>query len=169
MNTRQDWRTLPIIYDLLNEKFGPFTLDAAASDEWHVCGEYFTEETDGLKSSWGAHNVFCNPPFSIAKDFVDKALAHLEAGHSTTILTLASYSSKAFHRAWEKSVVYIPNKRIEYWHPDETNQKLGNFTRDSVLFRFSPSHVRCGIALPLDIPNQRPQLKELHELLKNSQ
>jgi hypothetical protein len=46
-----DWCTPQAFFEKLNEEFN-FTLDAAATDKTTKCKEYFTPETDGLKSSW---------------------------------------------------------------------------------------------------------------------
>lgn len=46
-----DWCTPQDFFDKLNEEFG-FVLDAAATDKTAKCAQYFTPETDGLKSSW---------------------------------------------------------------------------------------------------------------------
>lgn len=46
-----DWCTPQAFFEKLNSEFN-FTLDAAATDKTTKCKEYFTPETDGLKSSW---------------------------------------------------------------------------------------------------------------------
>lgn len=56
------WRTPKSFFDKLNDRFGPFTLDAAASDGNALCDSYFTEQTDGLLRDWSG-SVFCNPPY----------------------------------------------------------------------------------------------------------
>lgn len=50
-----------------------FTLDAAASDHNHKCARYFTVERDGLMQSWGGGAVWCNPPYSDIRPWVEKA------------------------------------------------------------------------------------------------
>ena len=49
------------LYCRLNEEFA-FTLDPAATDENHLCEEYYTEEDDGLALPWYG-SVFVNPPY----------------------------------------------------------------------------------------------------------
>ena len=60
---RDDWETPYALWSRLNEFWG-FTLDAAASDENHLCDNYFTKEDDGLAQSWKGHRVWLNPPYS---------------------------------------------------------------------------------------------------------
>lgn len=47
-----DRRTPRALFDPLNAVHR-FTLDAAASDDNHLCDAYFTRHTDGLLRSWG--------------------------------------------------------------------------------------------------------------------
>jgi len=56
------WSTPVDFYNLLNSEFH-FTLDPCADDVNHKCGNYFTEEIDGLLQDWQGHTVFCNPPY----------------------------------------------------------------------------------------------------------
>ncbi len=57
-----DWATPESFYDLLNEAFGPFALDAAASRKNAKCSVYFNRKDNALEQPWkGA--VFCNPPY----------------------------------------------------------------------------------------------------------
>ena len=60
---KMDWCTPQDFFDKLNEEFG-FVLDAAATDKTAKCPQYFTPETDGLKSSWkvaGGYGVLQSP------------------------------------------------------------------------------------------------------------
>ena len=62
-SVRDDWATPQSLFDVLDEVYGPFTLDPCASDLNHKCDYYFTKEHDGLKQSWSSERVFCNPPY----------------------------------------------------------------------------------------------------------
>lgn len=61
------------IYEYLNNKYGPFELDAAASKDNALCTKFYTEEDNSLIQDWGTGNVFCNPPYSKAPEFITKA------------------------------------------------------------------------------------------------
>jgi hypothetical protein len=50
-----------------------FDLDVAACDEAHCAPRYFTKERNGLRQTWDAHRIWCNPPFSLLENFVAKA------------------------------------------------------------------------------------------------
>ncbi len=66
------------------EKYG---LDVAASQELHVCQDYMTKETDGLRQRW-AGDVWCNPPFSNIRPWVEKAWSEFGAGNVRSISML---------------------------------------------------------------------------------
>jgi phage N-6-adenine-methyltransferase len=58
----REWRTPPEIFDPLNAEFS-FTLDPCSTHENHLCSDYFTEDTDGLRQDWSDRRVFMNPPY----------------------------------------------------------------------------------------------------------
>ena len=43
-----EWATPQAFFDKLNDIFGPFTLDAAASDENYKVATYYTQSDDSL-------------------------------------------------------------------------------------------------------------------------
>jgi phage N-6-adenine-methyltransferase len=57
-----EWPTPQSFFDALNAEFH-FTLDACATRRNAKCTRYFTAAQDGLRQDWGAHRVFCNPPY----------------------------------------------------------------------------------------------------------
>lgn len=74
--------TPPDLIERLESYIGrPFTLDAAASAQHHICDNYLTEQDDfiTLKKNYLNHVVFLNPPYSKTSkgytiyDFVRKA------------------------------------------------------------------------------------------------
>jgi site-specific DNA-methyltransferase (adenine-specific) len=56
------WPTPREFFAKLNRHY-QFTLDPCATAENATCPLYFTKEQDGLAQDWGAHRVFCNPPY----------------------------------------------------------------------------------------------------------
>jgi len=59
---KENWRTPPALFELLNSEFH-FSLDPCADSENHKCELYFDEKKDGLKQSWANQTVFMNPPY----------------------------------------------------------------------------------------------------------
>lgn len=56
-----EWSTPEGLFKALDEEFH-FTLDAAASDENHLCERYYTKSDDALEQPWSG-NVWVNPPY----------------------------------------------------------------------------------------------------------
>ena len=86
MSSKSDEWTTPIeLFDALHNRF-IFDLDAAASDENHLCDRYYTKENDGLRQSWEWRRVFCNPPYSQIKLWAAKFIE--ESKHARCIVAL---------------------------------------------------------------------------------
>lgn len=66
-----EWATPDDLYINLHKHF-KFELDAAADHDNNKCDTYYTCENSGLLNPW-RDNTFCNPPFSMIKDWVRKA------------------------------------------------------------------------------------------------
>lgn len=67
-----DRRTPLSLWEPLNEEFH-FNLDAAASGENKLCKAHWNTRVSGLENSWFAYNVWCNPPYSDIRPWVEKA------------------------------------------------------------------------------------------------
>jgi phage N-6-adenine-methyltransferase len=59
---RTDWGTPPEFFTEWDERLGPFTLDAAATDENALCPTYWTLEDNALEQPWYGR-VWLNPPY----------------------------------------------------------------------------------------------------------
>ncbi len=69
-----DRETPPEVFAELDRRFGPFTLDAAASTHNTKCRTFYSKDGDrtGLDKRW--HPVtWCNPPYSDIRPWVEKA------------------------------------------------------------------------------------------------
>jgi phage N-6-adenine-methyltransferase len=91
-----EWATPQYVFDMLNDEFH-FTLDAAASVENAKCEKFYTKENDGLKMPWGGEIVFCNPPYSQLRAWIQKARASLDFGATTVMLIPSRTDTAAFH------------------------------------------------------------------------
>lgn len=69
-----DRGTDPEFFAQLDRRFG-FTLDAAAAHHNAKCERYFTRAEDGLEQSWAGERVWCNPPYSDIRAWVEKAIS----------------------------------------------------------------------------------------------
>ena len=78
-----------------------FTLDACASDNYHLCDRYYTAENSCLTKDWMGEVVYCHPMFntSIGK-FVEKAAT---SKCLTVMLLPAATHTRYFHKfIWDK-------------------------------------------------------------------
>jgi phage N-6-adenine-methyltransferase len=58
----------------LSKRHGIFpNLDVCSVDGMNKCAKYFSPNDNGLEQSWQGHDVWCNPPHSMTKEFVLKA------------------------------------------------------------------------------------------------
>lgn len=99
-SVKMDYCTPQEVFDQLDAEFH-FTLDAAATDKSAKCQNYYTPETDGLKSPWnlaGGGAVFCNPPYGrqIGK-WVQKAYEESKSGTTIVLLIPARTDTTYFH------------------------------------------------------------------------
>ncbi len=83
------WETPPEVFAAFNRIFG-FTLDAAASDQNHLCDRYYTLEDDALTRSWAPGPAWLNPPYGdVVGPFMRKAADEARLGVTTVALVAA--------------------------------------------------------------------------------
>ena len=75
------FNTPDYLFSQLNDIYD-FTVDAACMSNNKKTDKGFCVDQgmDGLKSSWRGHRVFCNPPFSQKKEWIQKAIGEVEQG-----------------------------------------------------------------------------------------
>ena len=131
-----DDRALPMDdFRKLDERFN-FTVDAAASDENAKLERYYTETNSGLEASWAGERVYCNPPYSNVRPWIEKAWKETEA---------------------EIIVMLLPANRTDqsWWHDlvESKRDRLGSRLR----VEFLPGRIRFLKPGQKEIkPNERP-------------
>lgn len=121
---KQDWQTPPQLFKLLDDILGPFTLDAAASDENHLVDMYYTEKHNGLVKTWevggNAGLVFCNPPWNEAAAWVAKAIEELTERNVITCLLLPAVTdTQWFTELFSEAALMFLMGRVAYDRPDD--------------------------------------------------
>lgn len=93
-----EWATPLSIFTPLHEEFG-FTLDVAAGPKNFKCPRYFSQEDNALEQSWAGETCWMNPPYSLVKAFLAKAVVEVENDPSTTVVGLlpSRTDTKWFH------------------------------------------------------------------------
>lgn len=94
-----EWATPQDFFDMLNTTYGPFTLDAAASDDNYKVATYYTQADDSLSQNWGDNVVFLNPPYGRdLKHWVRKAYLEGQKDNTTVVMLIpARTDTKYWH------------------------------------------------------------------------
>ena len=78
-----------------------FTVDVAASAHNTKCVRYFDVEANGLEQSWSGESVWCNPPFSRLRPWVEKAWRECDVAERIVMLLPANRTEQSF---WQELV-----------------------------------------------------------------
>lgn len=87
-----EWGTPDHVFALANNWYGPHLMDVAAQEHNTKLPRW---SNDSLVIPWSDNN-WCNPPFSLADEFVDKATLEMERGRSTTMILKAAIETGRF-------------------------------------------------------------------------
>lgn len=135
-NPKVDERaTAPEFFAPLHERFA-FSIDVAALPHNAKLPRFFTPDDDGLARSWAGERVWCNPPYSTIRPWVEKAWREVDA---------------------DLVVMILPANRTEQqWWQELVEPELRNQS-DRFRCEFLPGRVRF-IAPGADGigPNERP-------------
>jgi phage N-6-adenine-methyltransferase len=154
----QSYRTPLWLFNLLNDDFGPFDLDPFASDGWHLCDKYFTEETDGFAQDWGNTRPFVNPPWAKTAQALRLCHRHhLRTEKPVVALINAGISTKWFHTLKPFVTTYLPDLRVNYHLPDRV---LKGFNRDSMILHWGGSHELVGEIVLYPIRERRERYEK---------
>jgi site-specific DNA-methyltransferase (adenine-specific) len=94
---KDEWSTAQDFYDGLNSKY-KFTLDPSADATNAKCSKFYTIDDDGLSKDWAGETVFCNPPYSKAKEWMKKAFEESKKANTKIVMLVAARTdTKFFH------------------------------------------------------------------------
>ena len=105
-NQSDEWETPQWLFDALNAEFG-FTFDAAANEHNHKCKRWTNDIGDA--EIYGGDRLFCNPPYSDIKTFVDFALSRGEETHWVLLLPVRTDSD------WFRGLIESRHVTIRYF------------------------------------------------------
>lgn len=97
-----DRGTDPAFIAQLEQRFGAFTLDVAASAGNAKCETFYTIEHDGLSRPWHGR-VWCNPPYSDCGSWVRKAWDEWRVGKADLIAMLLP--ANRCEQAWWQDLI----------------------------------------------------------------
>lgn len=115
-----EWRTPPEVFEPLNAEFG-FTLDVAADSANHLCPLYYTAGDNALIKPWAPEVCWMNPPYSMVKEFLAKAVEERAKGAVVVGLLPGRTDTKWFHSyVYGKAEVRFIKGRVKFISPDST-------------------------------------------------
>ncbi len=107
---KNDFWTPPVVFKALDERFGPYTLDAAASEENALVEVHYDKEANSLEQEWTG-KVWCNPPYvkqddkTTIKDWIEKAYDSVKNGLAELVtMLIPAYTSNYY---WHETI--FPN------------------------------------------------------------
>lgn len=127
-NAPQDYRTPPAFLDAVRKRFGldSFDWDTACTEANSVgrLGGYYHPKYDAMRRDWnelGTCRVWCNPPWSHAGRFAERAALRTEHVGWTFLLCQAAVDSN-WYADWvhNRALVLALNPRIPFLKPDGT-------------------------------------------------
>jgi phage N-6-adenine-methyltransferase len=131
-----NWSTPPKVFAQFDSRFR-FTIDVAASPLNAKCERYYTTTSDGLRQSWAAERVWCNPPYSDIWPWVKKAWQ--EWNYGAELIVLLVPANRTEQRWWQQLVEparrdrsliveFLPD-RVEFIRPNAATGVKGDRPR----------------------------------------
>lgn len=111
---RDDLGTDPALFARLDARFH-FTLDVAATPANAKCDRYFTLADDGLGEEWAGERVWCNPPYSQIRAWVEKAWAEWGEGCWRPELIVMLLPANRTEQGWWQDLVE-PHRASAFFH-----------------------------------------------------
>ena len=135
----EDWETPLSLFAELDQEFGPFDLDVAATDDNALVESYFTPESNGLARVWGGV-CWCNPPYGReVSRWVEKAHEEALAGRATTVCLLpARTDTRWWHEhVMQADIIRFIKGRVHFRRGGKSGP--APFPSAVVVFQASPS------------------------------
>jgi phage N-6-adenine-methyltransferase len=136
-----DRATHPDIFGPLHERFD-FTIDVAAGEHNTKCERFYDLSIDGLAQSWAEESVWCNPPYSDIRPWVEKAWAEWHAPKRIRPTSI---------------VMLLPANRTEQGWWQDLVEPYRDSPRTPLSVEFLEGRIRFIKAGRTDVgPNERP-------------
>jgi len=115
-----EWFTPQQFFDTVNQEFN-FTLDVAATTSNTKCKKFFTIVDNGLEQDWSNEVVWCNPPYSDIKLWVEKAYNESLKGTKIVLLIPVRTDTRYFHSfIYGKAELRFIKGRLKFECEDKT-------------------------------------------------
>lgn len=101
-DSKDDRRTPYPLFAALDEEFGPFTVDVAASAENALCNRFYDKTSNGLAQSWAGEIVWGNVPYSSIAPWIEKAIEEIANGCLRVVFLLPANRTE---QAWWQELI----------------------------------------------------------------
>ena len=131
MNT-DDLETPPWLFNHYARRIR-FTIDAAASDFNHLLPRYWTFEDNALIQDWSKEIVWCNPPYSKPRLFLERA-----ASAEAAVCLVKGDPSTQWWRDYvegKATVIWLP-KRVKFLYRGKPTKHTASFPSAILLYGF---------------------------------
>lgn len=119
-----DRATDPLFFAKLDRAYH-FTVDVAASPHNAKVDRFYTVDQNGLEQSWANETVWCNPPYSTIRPWVEKAWRECERAEEIVMILPANRTEQVWwqelvepwrDRGWGLTAQFLPG-RIRFIAP----------------------------------------------------
>lgn len=149
-STSAEWATPQDLFDDLDRRYGPFTLDPCSTDESAKCAYHYTEVEDGLSQRWTGR-VFMNPPYGRRiQHWIRKAYESVAHGDADMVVCLipARTDTAWWHDFCMKGEIEFLRGRVYFQQAGKSDR--APFPSAVVVFR-------CDVVVPFaDAERWRP-------------
>lgn len=110
-----EYMTPQDLYEDLDKEFH-FDLDPCSTHENAKCEKHYTVEENGLNQDWGGCRVFCNPPYSNIKSWVEKCYRESQKDHTLVVMLIpARVDTRWFHDfIYNRAELRFPKGRLRF-------------------------------------------------------
>lgn len=137
MAKHDNWCTPPDLFKVVNDEFN-FDLDAAASDTNHLVPNYITEQQNALVTPWEGKCVWCNPPYSMLPEFIERAWNQHVVNHNTIVLLLPAYTDTRYWAEYctRAHEIRFLKGRLRFWEDGHVGKDTARFSSALVVFKW---------------------------------
>jgi hypothetical protein len=144
-----DRRTPPALWEEIQRRWGPHTVDVAANAENALLPRFYDRARDGLRQCWDGENAFGNIPFSNIRPWLEKAWDSNALG--VTLLLPANRTDQPFwaelvepyrDRPGSRLMTHFPRGRPRFLSGSMKNSSSPKF--GIVLLRWGPRPIGSG-------------------------
>lgn len=109
-----DRATVPEVFGPLNDRFG-FTVDVAAAAHNAKCERFYSIEDDGLSKDWWGERVWCNPPYSNIRPWVERAWLQWNSCHTPELVVMLLPANRTEQGWWQELVEpHLRSRRADF-------------------------------------------------------